>query len=393
MKILYVYFHNYSDMPYHTREWTEAAVELGHEVTVLTSIDPAFLKSISWPMPGISIVQVPFPKLPSVAKYFMLLLNMRKKLKEILKENKFDLIYERFSLFSLATASLAGKNFPKYAIELNGITNEEIKLRSSRYFYIKLISKVQRYAFGKADKIIAVTGNIRDYIIETAKITGNKVAVFPNGVNESRFVCKPKNESRALFQIPQDAFVVGYLGTLAPWQGIDTIINSATDLKSKIGNIFFLIGGGQEPMYSELKRIKIEKELQGYVSFPGQIHWDSAADFISTFDIAVSVVKYVDAGYEVSPLKIASYMACEKPVIGTDVMGIKHLLSDKNTGIICKKDDVNSFISAVLRLYNMTHGERDEMGKRGRKLILENFTWKRIVGETLNEIINKRNLA
>jgi len=389
VKILYTYFHSYDDMPYHTREWVEAAISLGHDVLVLTAINPTFLKGIGWDT-KVKLVQVPYHK--GFFRNFRFIYDLRKNIKREIENFKPDILYERFSFASLATSSINLRKI-SYCVEMNGIVEEEKKLSPARFFFLRIIKFIEGRVFRRADSIIAVTDNIKKWIQSEFKTIGEKIEVIPNGVNPCRFIKGDLHECRKKWKIPNNAFVIGYLGSLMPWQDLDLLIESAEIIRSQIPNVFFMVGGGQEPMKSELTAKVKSLGMESIFSFPGQVHWDEASGFISCFDIAVSMIKYDNIKYEVSPLKTAAYLACSKPVVYTDIPGEMQVsLSLNKVGVSYEKGKKNSFVEAVMKLYAMEDSQKEEMGNMGRKIIIKDYSWEYLVRITLKFILREGKL-
>ncbi|HCE44135.1 MAG TPA: hypothetical protein DET40_11350 [Lentisphaeria bacterium] len=389
MKILYIFFHKYGDMPYHTREWVEAAAELGHEIEIVTSIDPVFLAKIGWDG-KFKVVQTERPSSSGIS-YVSRLLKAHRTIKKHVREMKPDIIYERFSLISPSSVFAVRKSGIPYAVEINGILDEELKLSENSRLKLFIIGLVESYVYKNAGSVIAVTAKIRDWIESRYHVGMEKIKIVPNGVNESRFHPYDMLESRKKFKVPENAFIVGYLGSLFEWQDIDILMDTAGRIKSSIPEVHFMIGGGQEPIWSRMKKRISDEGLGDLFTAPGQIPWDDAAQFISCFNVAASTLKFEDPTYEVSPLKLASYMACERPVIGTNYPGVDKLLIANSSGIVYEKGDRDSFVDKVKLLYGMKEEERAGMGKRGRAFIERNLTWKKIVGDTIG-FINDRSI-
>src|SRR5206468_2260325 len=75
-------------------------------------------------------------------------------------------------------------------------------------------------------------------------------------------------------------------------------------------------------------------------------------------------------------------MACETPVIATRVGGIKEVVVDEETGLLVPPGEPAKLGRAITRIIeDPATGEK--MGKAGRRLVLEQFTWDQIAAKTL----------
>ncbi len=372
-------------MPYHVREWVEVAIELGHEITVVTAIDPEFLKSIDWNK-KVDVRQVEYPGC-GIRNFFRLQKNFKQVIFDVILRDNPDLIYERFSSISMVTAKVAKKTGTPYTTEINGIIDEELATAEISLFRRYFFKQIQKYVYKRVTKIITVTNQIKQYIAYNYNIDFNRIKSFSNGVNTKRFQLNDSHNSRQLYDIPENRFVVGYLGSLFPWYDIDILIRNCLKIAEDVPNIIFLIGGGQEPMLSDLKDKVKQKGIEDFFIFMGQIHWDQAGTFTSTFDIAVAPIKFNDHQYEVSPLKIASYMACEQFILASQMKGMSDLIQESKCGLIYEND--TDFVNKIIKISKMTIDERRKMGRNGRKCVEDNYSWGKIVKESLDWIMDK----
>jgi len=389
MKILYVYFHSYSDMPYHVREWVEAALELGHEVTVVTAIDPAFLASIDWDK-KVDVRQIEYPGC-GIRNFFKLQKNFKQVVSNIVSREKPDLIYERFSSISMATAKVAEKTEIPYAVEVNGIIENELALSGASLLRQHFFKYIQKKVYSKCSTIITVTEQIKEWIIKQYSMPENKIKTFNNGVNINRFKPCDRVESGVKFNLPKDKFIVGFLGSLYPWNGLQHLIAAAEILikEKEIFDILFLIGGGQEPMKSELEKMVEEKELSDYFIFSGQIKWKDAPEYISAFDVAVLPADFTHLPSGISPQKLYSYLACGKPVIASNITGLKEFFEQFEVGMLFKSGNFVNLAEKICEFRKLPENKICEFRKNARECVEKNYSWEKIVKKSLEWIANK----
>ncbi len=381
MRILYVYFHSYEDMPYHVWEWVEAAMDLGHDVRVLTAVAPSFLKKIGWDG-RVDVKQMEhcgtgkLNHLRQAGKF-------RNAVTEELASGNYDLVYERFSTISSAVVDAVAPTEIKHCVEINGIIEHELALSGASWFRKRWFVQAQKKVYGSGARVVAVTENIRQWIIDSYGVPPDMVAAFANGVNTERFKPYPKDKSREKFSLPQDKFIMGFLGSLYPWCALDSLIRATAEFKDEENPPLFLIGGGQEPMRSNLQNLAKELDVDAMCAFPGAIPWEDAPEFIASFDVAVSLKK--DGGDEnvsFSPLKIYAYMACARPVLFAEVTGLRELV-EHNVGLTVSSPASAEIAERIREFRTMNKTQLEQMGANGRKLVVERHSWEKVVGDTL----------
>lgn len=381
MRILYVYFHSFEDMPYHVREWVEAAIGSGIEVVVVTSVSEEFLDSIGW-TGRVEVRQVEYPG-SGFVNNLKLSRRFAAAVAEELGKGEYDLVYERFSTVSPAVAKAVSARGVPHCVEINGIIENELKLSGASWARRAWFVRAQRAVFAEGVCVVAVTERIKEWIVERYGVPEKRVAAFSNGVNPERFKPMPKVDSRRRFGISEDGFVLGFLGSLYPWCGLDRLVEAASMMsEEERGGIFFMVGGGQEPMKSDLERLASEKGVSEIFLFSGRIPWCDAAEYISCFDVAVSL-KLPTGGMSFSPLKLYAYMACSKPVLAADTLGMEDL-KPRDVGLFLPPSLSPAEIADGIRVFRaMSDDERDGMGLRARRLSEERYSWKSIVEGTL----------
>jgi len=78
--------------------------------------------------------------------------------------------------------------------------------------------------------VIAVSSKNKRELIELGVASEEKIEVFPNAIREEHFYKRDKLESRLKFGIPQDAFIVCFVGHYIERKGIDKVIKVTSEL-------------------------------------------------------------------------------------------------------------------------------------------------------------------
>ena len=62
-----------------------------------------------------------------------------------------------------------------------------------------------------------------------------------------------------------------------------------------------------------------------------------------------------------------------KPIIATDIPGIREIVKDGKNGFLVKKSDVNDLKEKILKFYNISNKHKIIMGIKGRKIVENKF--------------------
>ncbi|PMQ01795.1 MAG: glycosyltransferase WbuB [Dictyoglomus sp. NZ13-RE01] len=306
------------------------------------------------------------------------------QLKLLIKIKKGDLIYIRSHFAAFPTSIVAKLRKIPVIQEVNGPYEDLfIAWPWTRHFkgFFKWLIKVQ---YKISDAIIVVTPQLKEWIM--SEIGGSKstnIYVISNGANTNLFT--PNAESKYKLEKP---YVV-FFGALAPWQGIDTMLEAVQDSNWPENVKLVIMGDGVE-------RPKVEKAVQenNRIIYLGKIPYKEVPGVVSNSIAGLSPKNNIGgrSNTGLSPLKVYEILACGVPAIVTDFPGQADIIREHQCGIVVSLDSPEEIARAVRYLYE-DENKRKEMGRRGREVILKEHSWDRKAEYTekvLREILKKR---
>jgi glycosyltransferase involved in cell wall biosynthesis len=264
--------------------------------------------------------------------------------------------------------------------EINGIANEEQRLKSDSFLnriLVFLIQKAEKMATRYSDRIVSVTPSIVFYLSTNFYCHPDKVEVIGNGVDTKRF--QPIHNETLLGQwkerlgIAKGEMVIAFVGNLARWQGVDILIESAIRLLSRGEKVRLLIVG-DGPIKKDLMRRVLESGLDKEFIFTGMMGYEDIPFLINLGNICVApFIMGRNKKTGVSPLKVFEYMACGKPVVSSRIEGLE-FIEKECAGQLVEPDDAISLAKALEDLLRSAN-KRIEMGRRGLEIAGEKFSW------------------
>jgi len=384
MKIFYVFYHEYERMPIHAVEVIEEMNRQGQQVVVVTAISRQYLQGLAWPH-TIQVHRVPILHLRGLRMISFFLSSFLLLPYWFLKESP-NIVYERFSLTSLATLWITRLLGIALVVEVNGIVTDELALSQTAGWRLHLQELVEGWVFRGSDHLITVTEGIRQWAGSDHSVPLEKIETIFNGTNPGKFKPFEKGLARQEFGLDPERPIVGYLGSLYPWCGLEHLIDASPMILKDFPDALFLIGGGQAEMKWKFERKVKHLGVEQHFVFQGEVPWDKAALFISTFDVAVAPAQFTKRT-GISPLKFYAYLACERPVVGTDLQGLGNILEEENVGKSFPVGEKEELAEAVILLLQ-DREMATSMGKRGREFVLKSHTWERVVEKTI-ELLNR----
>lgn len=277
-----------------------------------------------------------------------------------------DFINEHYSFFCQTGVTVAKHlRLPVILDDIAPIWEEETYYRRDLQ---RIARRIQASVFEQASEQIAMSGVIQDCLISSG-VNKERIHIVGNGADCDFF--RPEiggRDVRKKYRL-DDRIVLGFVGSFAPWHGVDLLIESARDLVADNRNIHFLIVG-DGPRRAELEQRVQEYKLGSYVTFTGAVPIDQVPPFLDAMDITVvpNTTAYC------SPIKLFEYMAMEKVTIAPRFSPIEEVVCDGVDGMLFPAGDRDALSHTVFTLMD-DRERRREIGKAARQKILSHYTW------------------
>lgn len=240
-------------------------------------------------------------------------------------------------------------------------TNQEQKWKNYSKLRIKLVSFLEKLAFKYADKIIVTTSEMKYEATKRHNILPEKLTVIPNSVNVNVF--KP------LPEVNKIKGRLGFVGRFTGQKNIHLLIEAASQLENVS---LLLVGSG--PLKSELE--KIAKKHKVKVKFLGNVPNHELPRLLNSCEAFI-----MSSGWEGMPKALLEAMACGLPVIGADAPGIRDIIKNGQTGILCKHD-VRDIRNAIKQIFDDKLLAK-KIGNNARRFVLENFSLEKSIEKEL----------
>ncbi len=189
-----------------------------------------------------------------------------------------------------------------------------------------------------ADMVTTVSHALKEKI---AKIRTEGVAMIQNGADIKVFRPLSKGLCRKELNLPKDALLIGYAGSIQRGQGIDILIRVVMDIRKKMPKVQLLIAG---KFYgNEKKHINLGQE--GIISL-GSLSQAKIVKLINACDVVVVPNRKNSFTEFCFPYKVVEYMACNVPIVATRVGDVSRILK-KFPKSLCEPDDAASMKAVI----------------------------------------------
>lgn len=312
----------------------------------------------------------------------------RRTLEIAIKEFRPDFVYDRYNCYCTVGVAAARRCGVPLLLEVNApVAYERSVYERLPLKFPALALRYERSICTRADAVFAVSTPLRRHLIEQVGVLADRVVVLPNGANPQTF--HPGIDGsrvRARYAV-QDRVVIGFLGILRPWHGVDLLLEAAARLRPSWPQLHVLIVG-DGPMEGELRTKTEVLGLTDAVTFAGRVSHSEVREHVAAMDIAVSP----HATFYASPMKLLEYMALSRPVVAPDLANIRDIVAHGETGLLFDPGDVASLTRVLAGLFERP-ALGPTLGAAARRAVESRFNWDynaRVVVRTAEHLLSGR---
>jgi glycosyltransferase involved in cell wall biosynthesis len=216
------------------------------------------------------------------------------------------------------------------------------------------------------DRVVAVSGSQLERL-QRLGYDPARISLVPNGVPVQE-PTRSREETRRALAIEDEEVAVVLVATLRTEKNVPLFLDAVERARMQEPRVRgFIAGGGPE-----LERIR-ELAAGGTVSVLGER--DDVPDLLEAADVVC-----LTSDTEALPMVLLEAMALGRPIVATDVGGIRELVVDGVTGILVPAGDADLAAVALLRLAGDAD-ERRALGAHGRARHEELFSLERMVDD------------
>jgi len=251
---------------------------------------------------------------------------------------------------------------------------------------------IENHAYNTADGIIAVSEQMKRDVIEAYGVSADKVTIIHNGIDPNFYT--PTFDDELLKELginPTIPFVL-FVGRITRQKGISQLISAAKYFNSNC-QIVLCAGAPDTPEIAketEMLISELKANRQGVVLISEMLPREKIKVLYSHARVFACPSLYEPFG-----IINLEAMSCETPVVGSAVGGIPEIIIEGETGYLIELESISrtdfnpknpeqfqkNFASKVNYLLD-NEEVANQMGKAGRKRVLEKFSWESIAKTT-----------
>ena len=254
--------------------------------------------------------------------------------------------------------------------------------RSDQYQYL---ARMEADTARAATSVLAITGALKNELVDRG-VDADKITLVPNGVDTERFTPLPRDEELASQLRVTGKKVIGYVGTVVDYEGLDLLLTAARELK-RVREDFHVLIIGDGAKLEELKTTAADERLGDVVTFTGRVPHEEVERYYSIIDITPFPRLPLPVCEMVSPLKPFEAMAMGKAVIASDVAALAEIVTPGMNGLLHEKGSAESLTEQLQKLLD-EQTLSSQLGEQARDWVVSERDWRQLAG-TIAEVYSK----
>ncbi|MDE1184670.1 glycosyltransferase family 4 protein [Paraburkholderia sp.] len=210
-----------------------------------------------------------------------------------------------------------------------------MQLRVVRWLTRHVVDHVVANSKASADAFSALTG-----------IDVSKVPIVHNGIDADAFSNAPREPAeiaalRRRLELPENAYLVGLFGRLAPWKGQ----HLALEMLARVPDAHLVLVGAAlfgEHAYEQALRLQAER-----LGIADRVHFAGFRDDMPAWMRAMDAILHTSTEPEPFGRVIVEGMAAGRPVIGSAAGGVKEILRHGENGWLVAPGDIDGYAHAI----------------------------------------------
>jgi len=254
----------------------------------------------------------------------------------------------------------------------------------------RLILNVERRLCRLSDAIIAISEQQKIDMVEKYALTSpDKIHVIKLGFNLNKFTEDDKDKRvkfRQFYGVSDNETVITITGRLTQIKNHALLIEACKILKAQNPELkfkLFIVGDGEllEPIITLIRQSGLSCCRAGEQQYNADIIFTSWRKDIDVINAGSDIIALSSLN-EGTPVSIIEAMAAGRVAVCTDVGGVKDVIKDGHTGLLCEQDA--NMLAEKLKVLIENKELRATLAANGKKSALQNYSYERLVKETEN---------
>jgi glycosyltransferase involved in cell wall biosynthesis len=286
-----------------------------------------------------------------------------------------DLLYKRHGRFDIAALAAARRSGVPAVLEVNCLFSQPPYVDFEPMTFQRVATGIERRALRRSSLVITVSSPLARL---AKSLAGVDALVLPNGADVRRFDRRAADPERVRGRYGlADRTVVGWVGVLRDWHGLELLLDSVATLPD-----VHLLVVGDGPGREALERRAQSAGIADRVTVTGRVAHEEMPHFIAAMDIAAVADERTGVA---SPMKLLEYMAMGTAVIAPAMDNIRDIVTDRVNGLLFEAGNREALLASIRELCD-DRALRASLGANARAAVERDRTWTAIATRILDRV-------
>ncbi|HYP17279.1 MAG TPA: glycosyltransferase [Opitutus sp.] len=187
------------------------------------------------------------------------------------------------------------------------------------------------------------------------------IRVVPTGIDIEAFAGGDGAKFRRKFKVPEEAFVVGHVGRLAPEKNLEFLAEAVAEFLRHTPAAWFLVVGGG-PSEEKIREVVMARGVGDRLVLAGKHTGRALADAYNAMDV------FAFASFsETQGMVLAEAMAAGLPVVALNASGVREVMRDGENGFMLAKNAAPRRFAAALTMLQRSPAKRRAFSAAARR--------------------------
>ena len=234
-----------------------------------------------------------------------------------------------------------------------------------QYLEMGVLKKILSYfLLWNTDAIVAISKQLIQYYSDSPFISRKKISLIINGIDLMRFKSIDSTMLKKQLGFKSDDILIGMVANIRPEKNHKILISAFSEISRILTNSHLLLIG-LDCMDGEVQRFALSMKNAERIHFLGPR--EDIPDILNILDVFC-----LPSVHEGLPLTILEAMACGVPIIGSDVMGINEVITDKTNGLLFPDGD-ETVLAEKIKMIIKNDSLRIQLRRAGIAYVKENY--------------------
>ncbi|WP_299195353.1 glycosyltransferase [uncultured Amphritea sp.] len=253
----------------------------------------------------------------------------------------------------------------------------------------------ESYVIRNAVRIYTLNQYMKSELLKRGAAEEN-IRIIPNSVSEIPADGKKMNQKlRNFFGISKETYVLGYVGAITEYEGLDDVIKALAKIRNHDIHLFIvggyspannIEGSPKEPIVENLIQLAKILNVEERVTFTGRVRPEQLSDYYAAVDCLVIARKALPVCELVSPIKPLEYVIHRKPVIASNVAPLVEFFKQGELGWLYQKGDIDSLANTIIEVKNSTSELIQARLSKAIELVATRYKWETSLQPLFNDL-------